>query len=222
MDVARSASDRPERFVFASRNRGKLAQVAHVAAGAGLETVGLDAFPGAPEVEETGTTYAENARLKAVSALLATGLPALADDSGLEVDALGGAPGVHSARFAGPRATDADNNRLLLRRLEEAGDRRARYVCVLAWAVPGRPVEYFKGETRGRIALEPHGGGGGFGYDPLFVSDETGAAFSDDSLSLPARLALSHRGRALRAWLKKVRPSPARADDPRGDLDSGS
>ena len=189
-------------FVFATRNRHKLAQAARVAAAAGLEAVGLDAFPEAPEVEETGRILRENARLKAESACRATGLPALADDSGLEVEALGGQPGVRSARFAGEHATDEDNNRLLLLRMAGLANRRARYVCELAWAVPGRPTAFFRGETAGTITLAPHDGGQGFGYDPLFLSDDLGVAFSEAGTD--AKMAISHRGRAMRAWLETV------------------
>ena len=193
-------------IVFATRNRGKLAQLAHAANAAGFELVGLDQYPGAPEVEETGDTFEANARLKAESALRATGLPSLADDSGLAVDILGGEPGVQSARYAGPGASDEDNNRLLLKNMTGQTDRRARYVCVLAWAEAGKPVRFFRGETPGTIALALHGGGQGFGYDPLFVSDELGMAFSEAGLE--AKMAISHRGRAWRAWLARSANKP--------------
>jgi len=152
------------------------------------------------KVAETGSTYAENARLKAMAFAQASGLPTLADDSGLEVEALGGAPGVHSARYAGPSATDVDRRRQLLHELRQVRPPRpARFVCVVAVARPfpgGPEVFEFVGECRGEIALEERGANG-FGYDPLFYVPEYGATFAE----LPASVkdTISHRARALRA-----------------------
>lgn len=167
----------------------------------------------AGEPVEDGLTFETNARIKARFAARATGLPALADDSGLEVDALGGAPGVRTRRYAGPNATDADNNTKLLRELGgvPAGRRGGRYVCVLALAFPdpsaagGLRLVTRRGTSRGRIALEPRGHGG-FGYDPLFepardrpggrTFGEYGAAEKDE---------ISHRGRAARRMAAVLR-----------------
>ncbi len=155
-------------------------------------------MPGDPV--EDGPTFEANARIKARFALAATGLPSLADDSGIEVDALGGRPGVHTRRFAGPAATDADNNAKLLRDLEglPADRRGARYVCVLALARPGRPVVARRGTSRGRIAIEPRGSGG-FGYDPIFEpAREPPGGRTFGQYSDREKHAISHRGRAAR------------------------
>jgi XTP/dITP diphosphohydrolase len=160
----------------------------------------------AGEPVEDGLTFETNARIKARFAARATGLPALADDSGLEVDALGGRPGVHTRRYAGQDATDEDNNALLLRELDGAPPdaRGARYVCVLAFAVPdaaapGRlRLETRRGTSRGRIALEPRGGGG-FGYDPLFEpARERVGGRTFGQYAAAEKDAISHRGRAAR------------------------
>jgi XTP/dITP diphosphohydrolase len=159
-------------------------------------------IPGAPEVEETGATFAANAALKAEAVRDAAALPALADDSGLCVDALAGAPGVRSARFAGEAATDAQNNALLLERLQAVpeAERTARFVCVLALAVPGRETQFVEGTAEGRILRTPRGAGG-FGYDPLFFSPELGQTFAEAPAEQKHRV--SHRGRALAA-LRRV------------------
>lgn len=157
-----------------------------------------------PAVAECGETYAENALLKARAALAATGLPSLADDSGLEVDSLSGAPGVRSARFAGPQATDEDNNRLLLARLADvpAARRTARFVCVAALALPaGEPV-VTRGEVEGRILIAPRGSRG-FGYDPLFYYEPFGSTFGEADSA--AKNQVSHRGQAFRAMAAEVR-----------------
>lgn len=153
-----------------------------------------------PEVEETGATFAENARLKATALAQATGLPALADDSGLCVDALGGAPGLHSARWAGGEATDADRNRLLLERLVgvPAAERGARYVCVVSLSKPdGMSVEA-EGVCEGAI-LEAPSGTNGFGYDPLFLAAECGRTMAE--LTDAEKNKVSHRALALAALL---------------------
>ena len=161
-------------------------------------------MPGEPV--EDGLTFETNARIKARFAARATGLPALADDSGLEVDALGGRPGVHTRRYAGPNATDDENNARLLDDLAgtPAEWRGARYVCVLALAIPdaaapgGLRVDTRRGTTRGRIAFEPRGSGG-FGYDPLFEPARERAGGRTFGQYAPAEKdAISHRGRAAR------------------------
>ena len=172
-------------------------------AGAPIELVARPA--GVGEVEETGTTLEDNARLKAAALCGATGLPAIADDTGLEVDALGGAPGVYSARFAGPDATYADNVEHLLERLEgvEPPRRTARFstVAVAQWP-DGREVAAI-GEVEGTIATEPRGSNG-FGYDPVFVPAEgDGRTFAE--MTPAEKHALSHRGRAFRTLADGLR-----------------
>ncbi len=185
-----------QRFVLASHNKKKAAEVRVILEAFGMELSGMDAFPGAPEPEESGKTFEENAAIKARSALAFTGLAAIADDSGLVVDALGGEPGVYSARYAGEGADDAANNALLLRKMANvpAGERTARFVSVVALALPDGTVRLFRGETEGRILDAPRGGGG-FGYDPLFFSDALGLSFGEAPAEAKNRV--SHRGRAL-------------------------
>jgi XTP/dITP diphosphohydrolase len=170
--------------------------------------VSLDELGVRGEPVEDGLTFETNARIKARFAARATGLPALADDSGIEVEALGGAPGVRTRRYAGPDATDAENNAKLLRELADvpADKRGARYVCVLALALPdeaapgGLRIIERRGTSRGRVALEPRGGGG-FGYDPAFVPADRDDGRTMSELSVAEKDAVSHRGRAARAFL---------------------
>lgn len=188
------------RFVLATANPDKAVEIARILADAGSPVELVARPPGVPEVEETGTTLEENARRKAGALVAATGLPAIADDTGLEVDALGGAPGVHSARFAGAGATDADNRARLLERLAgHAVGRTARFVTVAIARWPdGREVAA-SGSVEGTITEEPRGRGG-FGYDPVFVPDEgDGRTFAE--MSAADKHALSHRGRAFAALL---------------------
>lgn len=191
------------RLLIATRNAGKLAEFKAMLAPLGLRTLGLADFPGAPAPEETGDTFEENAVIKAQSAAEYSGIPALADDSGLEVEALNGAPGVRSARFAGAEASDPANNRLLLQKLAGLPPerRRAKFVAVLALAWPGGRTRTFRGEAQGRILSEPRGLGG-FGYDPLFFSDDLGMSFAE--AEAPAKDGISHRGRALARLLEEL------------------
>ena len=186
-------------LVLATKNPHKIREMREIlsAAGAVVEAHGLGEFPGVPRVVEDGATFEANARKKAESAARATGLVAAADDSGLEVDALGGAPGVLSARYAGPDGDPTANNAKLLREMADVpdGERTSRFVCVIAVASPGRGTRFFRGESRGRIAREFRGEGG-FGYDPLFLSDELRKTFGEASAA--EKHAVSHRGRALR------------------------
>jgi XTP/dITP diphosphohydrolase len=157
---------------------------------------------------EDGRTFEANAKIKARAALAATGLPVLADDSGLEVDALGGGPGVNTKRYAGPTATDADNNARLLRELAGLPPERrgARYVCVLALARPGAPIITRRGTCRGRIATEPRGRGG-FGYDPIFEpagEPPGGRTFGLYSHAEKGRI--SHRARAAARMRRALEP----------------
>ena len=158
----------------------------------------LDAFPGVRCPEETGDTYAANAMAKAAASAAAVGLPALGDDSGLEVDALAGAPGVRSARWAGESATDADRIAKLLAALRDvpAAARGARFRCVVAVAWPDGRVETAAGECAGTIATAPRGAGG-FGYDPVFIAAELGRTFGEATAEDKRRL--SHRSRAVGA-----------------------
>ena len=172
------------------------------------ELVSLDDLGIADEPAETGETFATNARIKARFGARRTGLPTLADDSGLEVDALDGGPGVRTRRYAGPDATDLDNNAKLLAELDGLPPerRRARYVCVLALATPSAgagprdavPIRLVRGTTRGRIATAPRGSGG-FGYDPIFEPDgEPPGGRTFGQWSAAEKNAVSHRGRAAR------------------------
>lgn len=150
---------------------------------------------------EDGLTFEDNARLKAIHySRHAPGL-LFAEDSGLEVDALGGAPGVRSARFAGPDATDSRNNRLLIERLQGRTDRAARYVCIVALAERGRVLETFRGQVEGRIVDEPRGAHG-FGYDPHFYYAAFGRTFAEAAPE--DKLAVSHRGQAVEAMLRHL------------------
>ncbi len=180
---------------LASGNPGKLRELA-----ARLQPLGMDVQsppPGAPDVDETEPTLAGNAALKAEALMRHTAAACLADDTGLEVDALGGRPGVHSARYAGPACDPADNRALLLRELEGAEDRTARFRTSLAFAVPGETTRTFDGVCEGRIATSPSGDGG-FGYDVLFVPDGETETFAE--MSTERKNAISHRGRALEAF----------------------
>ena len=185
------------RIVLASGNRGKLAEFNHLLADSGLDVVAQGAL-GVDDVEETGLTFVENALLKARHAARVTGLPALADDSGLCVDALGGAPGLYSARYAGTHGDNAANNAKLLRDLDgvPAEQRRAFFICVLVLlrhADDPAPL-VAEGRWHGRVMHAPRGDGG-FGYDPLFLPDghTLGAAELDKAL----KNRISHRGQAL-------------------------
>jgi XTP/dITP diphosphohydrolase len=152
--------------------------------------------------DETGSTFEENAALKALYYGGFTEGYLFADDSGLEVDALGGAPGVHSARYAGPEATDADNNGLLLKRLMGVADRRARFVCVIALVKDGKLVRTFRGSVEGRILDAPRGSGG-FGYDPLFYYEPFGCTFGEAPIG--DKMLVSHRAQALEAMFTFLR-----------------
>ncbi|MEA2374517.1 MAG: XTP/dITP diphosphohydrolase [Thermoleophilaceae bacterium] len=152
---------------------------------------------------ETGTTFTDNALIKARAAAEATGQTAIADDSGIEAVALGGRPGVRSARFAGEDASDQDNLDRLLRDVPDDGDRRVAYVCVLAFVGPGGEERLFEGRCEGTLATEPRGERG-FGYDPAFLADETPDGRTMAELDAAEKDAISHRGRAARGladWL---------------------
>ncbi len=153
------------------------------------------------DVEEDGETFAENALIKAQAVSAVCGMAALADDSGLCVDALCGAPGVHSARFAGVHGDDEANNKLLLERLKNAEDRRARFVCAMALVRPGKKPIVCEGESYGTILYKPRGEDG-FGYDPLFLSDDLGVTFAEADAA--EKNTVSHRARAISALIETL------------------
>ena len=190
------------RVVLATRNAQKLTELRRIVAAEApdVQVLGLVDVTAYPEPAETERTFEGNALLKARACVSATGLAALADDSGLAVDALNQMPGVRSARWAGPGASDQENNALLLRQLADvpASDRTARFVCAMALVLPDGTEHVRVGEMRGRIGVSP-AGDNGFGYDPLFVAD--GYAMTNGELEPSAKDAISHRGRAVRAML---------------------
>ena len=195
------------RVVLASNNPGKLPEMSAVLAPLKWQLC-VQSDLQVPEVEETGTTFEANALLKARHAAAHTGLPALADDSGLEVEALDGRPGVYSARYAGPSCDDEANNRLLLEELQKlpAPQRTARYRCVIAFvrtADDPQPV-LARGDWEGRILDAPRGSNG-FGYDPLFYVPEYDCASAE--LAPAIKNDLSHRGKALRALMAQLQAS---------------
>ena len=188
--------------VLATRNAAKLRELARILAaedhGTQIRLAGLDEFPGAPDVPETGATFEENALLKARAIADYTGLPAVADDSGLCVDALNGMPGVLSARWAGGHGDDKANLELVLAQVAEVPDTRlgARFVCAAALVVPSAGEWVVTGRVEGRLIRAPRGSGG-FGYDPIFLPDGFGETTAE--MTAEAKDAISHRGRAFRA-----------------------
>lgn len=182
---------------MATTNRGKFVEIAEAFKDLPFRLLSLRDVPGAPEVVEDGETFLANARKKAHQTARWSGKLTLADDSGLVVEALGGGPGVHSARYAGEKATDEDNRRKLLREMEGVpeGKRRAAFVCVLVMADPDGREVIAEGRVEGRIAREPRGDGG-FGYDPLFLIPSLAKTTAE--LPLTEKNALSHRGLALK------------------------
>ena len=187
------------RLVLSTRNEHKLRELSAL-----MHPYELDPLPADVQLPpETGTTFAENALLKARVAAAETGRPAIADDSGIEAAALGGAPGVWSARYAGADATDEENLAKLLSEVPEDGDRRVAYVCALAYVEPGRREEVVHGRCEGRLAPEPRGEGG-FGYDPAFIPDDYPDGRTMAELEPNAKDAISHRGRAARELVAKL------------------
>jgi XTP/dITP diphosphohydrolase len=184
---------------MATSNAGKIREIARMLEGLGIEVVAQSEF-GVSDADETGTTFAENSLIKAQHAAEATGLPAIADDSGLAVDALGGAPGVYSARYAGD-AGDAANNKKLLAALAGVEDRGAAFHCVATYVVPGEAPLVASGDWRGEILPEERGTGG-FGYDPLFFVPECGCSSAE--LEPEEKNARSHRGQALRKLVSLI------------------
>jgi len=202
------------RLVLATRNPGKLREMRAILADLPLETVPVaELLPAGPQVRETAVSFAENAILKAQSAVRRLGLPALGEDSGLEVDALGGLPGIHSARFGGPGLDDEGRYQKLLAMLEglPPAARTARFRAAVAVALPGGAVYVAEGRCEGLIATAPRGRGG-FGYDPVFLVPELGRTFAE--LTPDEKAAVSHRGRALRAARPLIRQVLALGPEP--------
>ena len=190
----------PARLILATRNRGKLAELRRILAAAGVSAAvtDLDDAPGMPEVAETGRSFTDNALLKARAVAVFTGLPAVADDSGLCVDALNGMPGVLSARWSGSHGDDEANLQLLLAQLADvpAGERGAQFVCVAALVLPSGGEHLAEGTVHGQLTRSPRGSNG-FGYDPIFVPD--GFELTTAQMSAEEKDKISHRGKALRA-----------------------
>lgn len=187
--------------VLATRNNGKIREFSALLADFGLEVKGLGDFPEIGDIPETGETFLENARIKAHTVAKLTGLIAVADDSGLEVDALDGAPGVYSARYAGEDGNDEANNDKLLAALDGVPEERrtARFTCCMVAAAPGGEEVYAQRSWEGRIGFE-RAGDNGFGYDPLFQVPDKGC--SSAQLSPEDKNARSHRGQAVKALLE--------------------
>ncbi|MYZ40428.1 MULTISPECIES: RdgB/HAM1 family non-canonical purine NTP pyrophosphatase [unclassified Streptomyces] len=194
------------RLILATRNTGKLTELRAILADAGLphDLVGADAYPDIPDVKETGVTFAENALLKAHALADATGLPAVADDSGLCVDVLGGAPGIFSARWAGTHGDDTANLNLLLAQLADipAAHRTAHFACAAALALPDGTHRVTEGRLLGTLRTTPTGTGG-FGYDPILQPE--GDTRTCAELTAAEKNAISHRGKAFRALVPAVR-----------------
>lgn len=203
------------RLVLATRNDHKLRELSEL-----MRPYELDPLPEEVTLPpETGTTFAANALGKARAAAAATGRASVADDSGIEAAALGGAPGVWSARFAGEHATDEENLQKLLADVPDDGDRRVAYVCALAYVEPGRREEVVHGRCEGTLAHEPRGDGG-FGYDPAFVPDDLpGDERTMAELTPEEKDAISHRGRAARALVIRLLEAEE-AERPAGPLRS--
>ncbi len=186
----------------ATTNPGKLREFQLAAARFAIEIEPVPALSAISPCEERGLSFEANAVQKALHYSSFTPGPLFADDSGLEVDALGGAPGIYSARFSGPDAADESNNRLLLEKLRGVKERTGRFVCVVALAEKGRLLRTFRGVAEGVILEAPHGANG-FGYDPLFFYPPLGCAFAE--LEGERKLEVSHRGKALAAMLEYLR-----------------
>ena len=205
-------------IVIATRNAGKTDEIRALLRDFPIEIRNLDDFGPIPEVVEDGATFEENAYKKASFTARVLGVPALADDSGLVVPALDGAPGVHSARYAGPDATDEERCAKLLKAMENVRDRRAAFECVISIAVPGGSALTYESRCEGEITRAPHGTNG-FGYDPVFRYPPLGKTFAE--LTRDEKSGVSHRGKALqeireefdkiRIWIRQHMPVIARS-----------
>ncbi len=185
-----------KKLIIASRNEGKKKELIKTLSSLAYEIYSLKDFPGLPEIAETGSTFKENAVLKAETISRLTGELVLADDSGLEVPYLGGKPGIYSARFAGEGASDAQNNAFLLKLMENVPypQRKARFVCAIALSAPGKETQTAEESCEGYLAAMPRGTRG-FGYDPLFIYGDGNKTFAEMDAKTKNRI--SHRGRAL-------------------------
>jgi XTP/dITP diphosphohydrolase len=192
------------RYLLATRNAKKLAELRRILAGLPADIVGLDDVPSYVEVPETGLTFADNALLKAREGVKHTGLPTIADDSGIAVDALSGMPGVFSARWSGRHGDDRANLELVLAQVEDVPDEHlgAAFVCAAALVRPDGEEFVTHGEQRGRLVRSPRGDGG-FGYDPIFLAD--GQTRTNAELTPAEKDAISHRGKAFRALADLLR-----------------
>jgi len=184
-----------EILIIATRNQGKAAEISELLSGFPITIKNLNDFGPIPEVEEDGESFDENAYKKASFTARILGYPALADDSGLVVDALNGAPGVYSARFAGPQATDEERCQKLLQQMEGQSNRKAAFECVLSIAVPFGPALTYEGRCEGVLTEAPRGANG-FGYDPIFYYAPIKKTFAE--LTRQEKSQVSHRGQALR------------------------
>ncbi len=193
-------SDRP-RLVIATRNSHKTEEIRHIL-GDRFEILDVTAFPELPEIEETGTTFLENARLKALGISQHIDGWVLADDSGLEVDALGGAPGVWSSSFGGEEGNHAKNNQRLIIEMADQDLRSARFLCTLVLAKDGHEIANFHGTVEGEITREPSGNGG-FGYDPLFIPRGYSQTLAD--LGPDIKSQLSHRAKAIQSFVLSIK-----------------
>ncbi len=189
------------KFVLATHNPGKLREMSAILGELGVEVVSPAGVGITVDVEETGTTFAENAMLKAKAICAAAGLPAIADDSGLCVDALNGGPGVYSARYGGEGLDDKGRYMLLLNSMRGQTTRKAHFACAIACAFPNGDELTTQGQCDGAIAFAPMGEGG-FGYDPVFLVPEKGKTFGQ--LTAEEKSAISHRGKALRDFSEKL------------------
>ncbi|NCE65636.1 RdgB/HAM1 family non-canonical purine NTP pyrophosphatase [Pseudoflavonifractor sp. 524-17] len=190
------------KLVLASKNPKKLGELQEILSGLGVEVLSETEAGVDVEVEETGSTFEENALLKARAVMQASGLPSVADDSGLCVDALGGAPGVYSARYGGPDLDDAGRYRLLLENMRGQLDRRCRFVSAICCCFPNGDKIEARGECAGTLAYAPRGTEG-FGYDPVFFLPEEKKTFAQ--LTAEEKNAISHRGRALAAFCQRLK-----------------
>lgn len=190
------------KFIIASNNRHKVAELKKILESYGMEALSLNEAGVRTEPEETGAAFEENARIKALAALEASGMPAVADDSGLAVDALGGAPGVYSARYGGPGKTDRERYELLLREMDGQEDRRCRFVCALCCVFPNGDELTARGECPGMLLRAPRGEGG-FGYDPIFFLPERGKSMAE--LTAEEKNRVSHRARAMAIFTEELR-----------------
>jgi XTP/dITP diphosphohydrolase len=197
-------------ILAATRNRHKIEEFKKLLSEQGVDIIGLDDIEGAPDTVEDGKTFEENAQKKALEASNFAEMAAFADDSGLEVDALNGAPGIHSARYAGENATNDERIAKLLKELEGVENRNAKFVCALAIANDGEIIETFRGEVKGKIIDAPRGEHG-FGYDPVFVPDGYDKTFAE--LGSEIKDKISHRARATRDAIDYIEDELSTIDD---------